>query len=65
MINSCFHDYIYITYVQDLAGVAHDDIYLSVFSSSSDEQNVSGCIIIIIVHACRCNIYMIVLITGL
>ena len=30
-------------HIQDLAGVAHDDIDLSMFSISGDEQIVSSC----------------------
>ncbi len=32
-----------IMHIQDLAGVAHDDIDPSMFSISSDEQMVSSC----------------------
>ena len=32
-------------YIQDLAGVAHDDIDPSVFSIRGDEQKVSSCIL--------------------
>ncbi len=54
LIDFAFNSFLFID-TQDLADVAHDDIDLSVFSSSSDEQKVRA-LFVTVYTFCECEL---------